>query len=142
MKLNEADNFSAAELSDLYRSVQWLAYADRSKELAEAVTRSTYVVSARDGERLVGMARCLSDDWSIFYLQDVLVHPEYQNQGLGKKLLDQCLHRFAHVRQKVLLTDDEEYQHRMYKSAGYQDVATLREAPLHAFVRIEGMVLR
>ena len=43
--------------------------------------------------------------------------------------------RFAHVRQKVLLTDDEDRQHRLYRSVGYEDVTEIDK--LHAFVRFD-----
>ncbi len=130
----EGDTPTAAELVDLYSSVGWAAYAESSDELAAAVGRSTYVVSARDGDQLVGMARCLSDDFSIFYLQDILVNPTHQGKGVGRKLLEACLRRFSHVRQKVLLTDDEERQHRLYTSVGYRDAASIPQGKLHTFV--------
>jgi hypothetical protein len=34
--------------------------------------------------------------------------------ALRHDLLQACLDRFAHVRQRVLLTDDEAHQHRLY----------------------------
>ena len=50
-----------------------------------------------------------------FYLQDILVRPEHQRTGVGRQLLAVCLERYSHVRQKVLLTDDEA-QERFYES--------------------------
>jgi ribosomal protein S18 acetylase RimI-like enzyme len=134
----EDDTPTAAELVDLYSSVGWAAYTESSDELAAAVGRSTYVVSARSGDQLVGMARCLSDDFSIFYLQDILVKPTHQGKGVGRKLLEACLRRFSHVRQKVLLTDDEERQHRLYTSVDYRDAASIPQAKLHTFVMFNG----
>ena len=80
-----------------------------------AIQNSTYVLTAWSGEKVIGLARCMSDDVSIFYLQDILIHPEYQRQGVGRKLLLKCLERFEHVRMKVLLTDDEEQQRMFYE---------------------------
>lgn len=64
--------------------------------------------------------RCLSDDVSIFYLQDILVHPDYKRVGIGKKLMQYCLKRFSLVRTKVLLTDDELPQKAYYESFGFK----------------------
>ena len=129
-----------AELVDLYTSVNWLIYAADPDALARAVDRSTYVVTARDADgTLVGLARCLSDDVSIMYLQDVLVHPDHQRRSLGTVLVRSCLRRFDHVRQKVLLTDDEARQHRFYRSLGYRDVNDLGAIRAHCFVQLPGL---
>lgn len=137
MELRDADTFTTDELISLYDSVGWSAYTRDPQSLAEAVANSTHVVSARFQGALVGLARCVSDDVSIVYLQDVLVHPDHQRQGIGRALLDRCLERFAHVRQKVLLTDDHPHQHRLYRAAGFTDVND-HVAPLQAFVRFDG----
>jgi len=93
-------------------------------------------VTARDAEgTLVGLARCLSDDVSIMYLQDVLVHPDQHRHGIGGELVRRCLDRFAHVRQRVLLTDDEPGQVAFYESLGYQNVRDFGPPTLNAFVR-------
>ena len=125
-----------AELVDLYTAVGWLIYASDPDALARAVDRSTYVVTARDEEgELVGLARCLSDDVSIMYLQDVLVHPEHRRRTLGSILVGACLRKFDHVRQKVLLTDDDEGQHAFYRSLGYRDLDEIRPLRLHCFIQ-------
>ncbi len=121
----------------LYASVGWAAYTRDPAGLARAAANSTYVVSAWAGEELVGLARCLSDDVSIMYLQDILVHPAWQGQGVGRRLLTACLERFAHVRAKVLLTDDEARQRRFYESLGYCNTKDVKEFPLNAFVRFD-----
>jgi GNAT superfamily N-acetyltransferase len=136
LEIERGGEAGAAELADLYCSVGWDAYAADPDALAGAITASTFVVTARDDGVLIGLARGLSDDVSVFYLQDVLVRREWQQRGVGTALLDACLERFDHVRQKVLLTDDEERQHRLYRRLGYRDVSEV--PPLHAFVRLDG----
>jgi ribosomal protein S18 acetylase RimI-like enzyme len=127
----------------LYDSVVWVAYTrgERRDKLEDAIRGSTYVVSAWVGDRLVGLARGLSDDVSVFYLQDILVHPDYQRQGIGRRLLRRCLARFEHVRSKVLLTDADERQLRFYESLGYSDTGRLKMLRLTTFVQIDGVAL-
>jgi len=133
------ESVDAGELAALYGAVGWSAYTADPEALAGAIARSTYVVTARETGDLIGLARGLSDDVSIFYLQDILVTPGWQRHGVGRALLSACLERFAHVRQKVLLTDDEDRQHRFYESMGYRDTRTITSVDLHAFVQIEGL---
>ena len=129
------------ELVALYDAVGWGAYTADPDGLARGVGNSTFVVSARENGTLVGLVRVLSDDVSIVYVQDVLVSPEHQQRGVGRELLQRCLDRFAHVRQRMLLTDDEPHQHRLYESLGFHDVSKIDGAALHAFVDIKGVDL-
>lgn len=126
---------SRENLVGLYTSVGWLAYTNDPERLEMAVGNSTYVACLYDRDELVGIVRGLSDDVSIFYLQDIIVHPDFQGEGHGRELLEHILERFAHVRQKVLMTDNEERQHRLYRSVGYRDVTEVDD--LHVFVRFE-----
>lgn len=131
------------QLVNLYNSVGWLAYTtgEAKPKLQDAIRNSTYVVTAWSGDTLVGLARCLSDDVAVCYLQDILIHPEYQRLGIGQKLLASCLERFAHVRTQVLMTDDEERQKMFYESMGYRNTKDLKGITLNAFVKMPGLDL-
>lgn len=125
------------ELLSLYESVGWTAYTADPTILRQAVENSSYRVAARDGERLIGLARAISDDATICYLQDVLVHPDHRRSGVGRALVAAVLQRYAHVRQKVLLTDDEPAQRAFYESLGYAEVRDHGTGSLRAFVRFD-----
>lgn len=125
-------------LLELYGSVGWTAYTDHPEWLQLAVEESSYVVTEWTGDgELIGLARALSDGHSIFYLQDILVRPEHQGRGVGSRLLADCLQAFSHVRQKVLLTDDEDTQRRLYERAGFVRLADYEDAQLNAYVRFD-----
>lgn len=55
---------------------------------------STLVLSAWDGERLVGVSRALSDTIARACLYDLVVDPEYRNQGIGSELVKRCVNRY------------------------------------------------
>ena len=61
--------------------------------------------------------------------------------GLGRALVQDCLDRYAEVRQKVLLTDDRPEQLAFYASLGFSNTRALEVTKLNAFVRIEGAEL-
>ena len=90
---------------------------------------------------LIGLARAVSDDATIAYIQDILVHPDYQGKGIGKALVSSILNRYAHVRQKVLLTDDRPEQIHFYNTLGFSNTRSLIDTPLNAFVMIDGVTL-
>ena len=126
------DTPTGEELLTLYTALGWGAYTADPGGLELAVANSTYVVTARRQGDLVGLARGLSDDVAVFYLQDILVRPGWQRRGIGRALLSDCLQRFQHVRTKVLLTDDLAGQHDFYRALGFSDVA--EDTGLHSFV--------
>ena len=52
----------------------------------EALSR-TINLTARDGERLAGCLRILPDGCFFGTITELLVHPAYQRQGIGSRLL-------------------------------------------------------
>lgn len=92
IELRTDSDIPLSSLLELCAAVGWAAYTreERSGDLAKAIANSSYVVSAWDEEVLVGLARVLSDDVSIFYLQDILVHPNYQRRGIGARLINRA----------------------------------------------------
>lgn len=125
------------EVLGLYRAVGWTAYTDRPAVLAAALAGSSRVVLAHDGGALVGLARVVSDGASVAYLQDVLVHPGHRRAGLGAALVQAVMAPYAAVRQKVLLTDDEDGQRAFYRSLGYHQVGEAGPAAaVRAFARL------
>jgi ribosomal protein S18 acetylase RimI-like enzyme len=58
--------------------------ADRIKRIFDG---SNLVLTAWEGDVLVGVCRCITDwAWSC-YLADLAVHPEYKNAGIGKSMV-------------------------------------------------------
>ena len=127
-----------SDLVALYRSVGWSIYADDPESLVRAVQQSDWVVCAWVGLDLVGLARALTDGVSVTYLQDVLVHPDYQRRGIGRDLLTRWLEAHPSVRQRVLLTDDRPEQKALYGSMGLHRVGPGSDSPLNAYVQILG----
>lgn len=139
--LREGRDVPRDALRALYAAVGWTAYTEHPDALVRAVANSTWVLSAWQDERLLGLIRVMSDDVSILYVQDILVHPEAQRNGVGRRLMEAALARFAHVRQKVLITDDEPRQHAFYRVLGFTDTRTLERTPVRTFVCFEGVKL-
>ena len=103
------------------------------------MANSSYVVSVWDNGRLVGLARVVSDDVFICFLQDILVYPDYQRQEIGTRVIDTCVTRYAHVRSKVLMTDDEQRQHLFYENAGFRNTKNLNGVELNTIVQMDGV---
>ena len=79
------------DLLPLYQSVSWTNYTERADMLEQAFQHSLFTVSAYDGEQLVGLLRAVGDGFSSVFIQDLLVLPSYQRQGIGRELIRQTL---------------------------------------------------
>lgn len=127
-------DLSLEDLLSLYESVGWVSYTKSPETLSKAICGSTFVVTAWEDSKLIGLARCLSDDASIMYLQDILVKPHHQSKGVGKQLMTHCLSRFSHVRQRVLITDDTAEQKRFYSSCGFKNTNESSNPKINCYV--------
>ena len=90
------------DLLALYNSVGWTNYTQEATQLQLALEQSLTVISAWQNHQLIGLIRAVGDGMSIVYIQDLLVHPANQRQGIGRNLMDALLAQFPRVRQKVL----------------------------------------
>lgn len=129
-----ADVPTADELVDLYAAVGWPAYTHDAGVLQRGVAASSFIATVRADGMLVGLLRAVSDGATIAYLQDVLVRPSHQRRGIGRALVDAFLDRYGHVRQRVLLTDDEPDQRAFYEALGFTRADLVDGGPLRAFV--------
>jgi GNAT superfamily N-acetyltransferase len=77
---------SDEEYNGLRRAVGWGTYD--AGVAASFLPRSLYCVCAHRGLGLVGMARVVGDGGLVFSIQDVIVLPEHQGQGIGAMLMD------------------------------------------------------
>lgn len=93
---------------------------DRSLEdLSIAIANSNPVIAVWDGRELIGFARATSDGIYRASIWDVVIHPEYQGSGLGRKLVETvlshpCIHRVERV---YLMTT---HQQKFYQRIGFQ----------------------
>jgi len=72
----------------LYKSAGLNRPIDDSARIAEMYHNSNLIVSAWDGEKLVGAARSLTDFCYCCYLSDLAVADNYKKAGIGAKLID------------------------------------------------------
>ena len=112
-----------AQLKQLYEDAEWEYYLKDLRLLEEAFSRSLEVISAWDGEQLVGVIRAVGDGLTILYIQDILVLEKYQRRGIGRELLGRMLQTYAHVRQTVLMTDNRPETVAFYDSMGFLPAA-------------------
>ncbi len=77
---------SAEEFAGLRKDIGW---GETDLLMAQAsLDNSLFHVTIRDTDALAGMGRVVGDGVMYFYIQDVVVAPEFQGQGLGHALME------------------------------------------------------
>lgn len=114
-----------SDLITLYSSVGWNAYTTDPYTLNQAIINSTDVITSWQNNKLIGLIRAVGDKQTILYIQDILVDPNFQNQGIGTKLVHQILDKYKNVRQKLLLTENTPQTTSFYKKQGFVDTQKL-----------------
>lgn len=83
------NTLTAGEFIYLWNSV-WSG-APTPEQAAIAMEHSIFRVSVYDGERIIAMARMIGDLGMNYYIKDVIVHPDYQQRGVGRMLIDELM---------------------------------------------------
>ena len=76
----EEKKFTKEQVQKLFLSVGWVS-GEYPERLYKALMHSSTVITAWDGERLVGLVRVLDDSEMSAYMLYVLVAPRYHGRG-------------------------------------------------------------
>ncbi len=125
MEIREYTQYREAEILPLYAAVGWTAYTQDKQALEQGYRNSLLVLAAYEGETLLGIIRVVGDGFTVIFIQDILVYPEKQRQGVGTALLKAVLERYSGVRQIELTTDDTPKTAAFYRSLGFFEFSQL-----------------
>lgn len=76
---------------------------DRPDIFEGMLANASLTITAWDGERLVGIARTLTDFTYVAYLADLAVDADYQRRGIGRRLVEETRRRLGTECMVVLL---------------------------------------
>ena len=117
--VKEYMDYNEQEILSLYESVGWDNYTKNPQMLKEAYLHSLRIYAAYVDNKPVGIVRVVGDGSSVVFVQDLLVSPEYQRQGIGTALLKAIMEEYRGVYQLHLLTDNNEKTVAFYKALGF-----------------------
>ncbi len=86
-------SFSAEQVERLFLSVGWVS-GQYPQRLRRALMGSSFVLTAWNGERLVGLVRALDDGELAAYVHYVLVDPAYHGRGIASQMIEQVKERY------------------------------------------------
>lgn len=107
------------QLQDLFQVTAFWAQDRRPEDWAIALANSKPIVTAWDNERLIGFARATSDGIYRATIWDVVIHPDYQGAGLGRRLVETVLmHPHVNRVERVYLMTTN--QQKFYERIGFE----------------------
>ena len=108
----------------LYQAVGWTNYTNQPQMLAQALSHSLVIYLALDGDAVVGLIRLVGDGFSSVFVQDLIVLPSYQRQGIGSALMKEALEDYKDAYQVQLVTEQTEKNVGFYRSIGFETLST------------------
>ena len=126
IKITKETSVSLDDVLHLYQAVGWTNYTNQPQMLAQALTHSLAIYLARDGEKIVGLVRLIGDDFSLVFVQDLIVLPSYQRQGIGSALMKQALSDYKDTYQIQLATEESEKTLGVYRSLGFETLSSFQ----------------
>ena len=108
----------------LYQAVSWTNYTHQPQMLEKALSNSLAIYLALDGDTVVGLVRLVGDGFSSIFVQDLIVLPTYQRQGIGSALMKKALGNFKDAYQVQLVTEQTEKTLGFYRSLGFETLST------------------
>jgi len=117
LELSLDDEIETEEVIEIYKANDWSS-AEKPELLIPALRNSDSLVTARISGKLVGIGNALSDGCLVVYYPHLLVHPEYQGQGIGRAMMKCLQQKYKSFHQQILVADGNAIE--FYKRMGFE----------------------
>ena len=126
IKITKESSVSIDDVLHLYQAVGWTNYTNQPQMLAKALSHSLATYLAHDGEKIVSLVRLVGDGFSSVFVQDLIVLPSYQRQGIGSSMMKQALADYKDAYQVQLATEESEKTLGFYRSLGFETLSSFQ----------------
>ena len=113
------ETVSAKDLSDLREAVGWNRMESK---YSNPLKTSYYHIAVYEDGKLVGYIDSVSNGVTDAYIQDLIVHPDYQGRGLGTELMNQMITYLKENRIYIISVVFEESLKPFYDRFGFSSM--------------------
>lgn len=110
-KINEQD------VLEIYQVNNWSS-AKKPEQLIQALLNSHSLVTAWHEHKLIGLGNAISDGYLVVYYPHLIIHPDYQHLGIGKKIIAKFQEKYQGFHQQILAADGEAI--KFYEKCGFE----------------------
>ena len=118
IEYKQIKDFESDQLQELFMSVEWFS-GNFPEKLQTALHNSSKVISAWDGNKLVGLIRGLDDGIWQATIDCLLVNPAYQGKGIASALLKHLLNEYSDFLY-IDVVPDEKKNVSFYEKHGFE----------------------
>ena len=118
IEYKQIKDFDSDQLQELFLSVEWFS-GNFPEKLQTALHNSSKVISAWDGNKLVGLIRGLDDGIWQATIDCLLVNPAYQGKGIASALLKHLLNEYSDFLY-IDVVPDEKKNVSFYEKHGFE----------------------
>jgi ribosomal protein S18 acetylase RimI-like enzyme len=105
----------------LFETTGWnQGYALSQEELATALENSWLCISAYVGDQLVGFGRVVTDQAVHAMIYDLIVHPDFQAQGIGGEILGRLVESCVNANIRDIQLFSAEGKSEFYLKRGFE----------------------
>ena len=116
IQISLTDQIKDEEVLAIYKANKWSS-SEKPIQLLSALRGSHSLVTARISGKLVGIGNAISDGHLVVYYPHMLVHPKYQRNGIGKKMIEAMQSKYSGFHQQMLTADGDAIE--FYKAVGF-----------------------
>ena len=120
IRISTTRDIEEQDIIALYKANNWSS-AEKPELLFAALMGSHSLISAWIEERLVGLGNAISDGHLVVYYPHLLVHPDFQGQGIGQKIVGKMQEKYGSFHMQMLTADGravEFYEKNGFRRAG------------------------
>ena len=117
IEIKETKEINIEKIIKLYKANKWSS-AEKPDLLYKALMNSDSLITAWDGNRLVGLGNAISDGYLVVYYPHLLVHPDYQGKGIGRMIVDKFQNKYGNFHQQLLTADGKAID--FYRKCGFE----------------------
>ena len=85
------ESITPEEYMDMRLCVGWAEFP--LEEAAEGLRNTAYLCCIREKGKPIALGRAIADHGYVVFIADIIVRPDYQGQGLGRKVVENLLAR-------------------------------------------------
>ena len=118
MKYEINNPVSAKQIADLRESVGWNRMEESYRDLKMT---NLFHIACYENDLLIGYVCVVSNNVTDAYIQDLMVHPSYQNKGLGTSLMNQTISKIKEMKiYMISVIYGEEPLRKFYEKFGFK----------------------
>lgn len=114
----EEKKFTQDAVQQLFLSVNWVSGQYPSR-LYKALMHSSTVLTAWDGDRLVGLVRLIDDSELVAYMHYVVVDPAYHGHGIAGTMIEMVKEKYKNYLY-IELMPEESKNAAFYEKHGFE----------------------